>query len=748
MGKPRRIAVLGGGLSAMTTVYTLMQEPNWKEKYDITIYQLGWRIGGKGASGVNPEAGYRIEEHGLHLWMGFYENAFRLIKDVYKGLNRDKSAPLSSFDKAFSQQDYFIFTEQVKDKWVDWKVPFPKLPGKVGDGELPSVENVIASISDFVIDLFIEWLEGYLLENQNKKWTQKVIDQLLKVVFWKETRVTASKKDFISKLRQRLSRLDDDIIDNVRKNFIKTIDSKELQYRREEEIDYVFTHWDKLKNFIWKNIGKATQQNDVGRRAWMAIDLGLSLLKGMVKDQVITINNDELHFDFEAINDIDYGEWLEKHGADRTLTVGSPIVRSMYDGPFSFLKGNPDEPNVEAGTILNIFLRLLFTCKESVVWRMNAGMGDVIFSPFYEDLVQKKKDIFKFFHAVRDVSLSDDKTSIERIVLGRQVTLKTDEYSPLVNVKGLDCWPSRPLYDQIVDEEAEELKEKNIHLESCWTEWEDRETIILKKGEDFDDVIFGFSVGTVPHVAKELLDHSEKWSKMIESIKTVQTQAYQYWFNQSAEELGIEEDKLQSAYVEPVDTFCAMNQVLDKEDWPTSHDPKYVAYSCGVFSDAEHIPSFDDHDFPRREKLRGLENCREYIEKHLSHLIPSLYDDEGNFNWDALVDLQDRVAEERIHSIYTRVNIDPSERYVLSAVNSSKYRIKTNDTDFENLFVTGDWIQNGMNAGFVEGAVTSGLLTAKAISDEPEKIPIITDNWSIKKLEKDLIKKRELEKIE
>ena len=48
---------------------------------------MGWRLGGKGASGRGPSG--RIEEHGLHIWMGFYENAFRLMRECYAELARD-----------------------------------------------------------------------------------------------------------------------------------------------------------------------------------------------------------------------------------------------------------------------------------------------------------------------------------------------------------------------------------------------------------------------------------------------------------------------------------------------------------------------------------------------------------------------------------------------------------------------------------------------------------------------------------
>src|SRR5262245_42435096 len=45
----QKIAVLGGGLGSLSTVYGLTSQPGWDEKYDITVYQMGWRLGGKGA---------------------------------------------------------------------------------------------------------------------------------------------------------------------------------------------------------------------------------------------------------------------------------------------------------------------------------------------------------------------------------------------------------------------------------------------------------------------------------------------------------------------------------------------------------------------------------------------------------------------------------------------------------------------------------------------------------------------------
>ena len=84
-----KVAVVGGGCAALTAAFELTR-PVHRGRYEVTVYQQGWRLGGKGASGRGPSG--RIEEHGLHLWMGWYENAFRLMRQCYEELDRDPRA--------------------------------------------------------------------------------------------------------------------------------------------------------------------------------------------------------------------------------------------------------------------------------------------------------------------------------------------------------------------------------------------------------------------------------------------------------------------------------------------------------------------------------------------------------------------------------------------------------------------------------------------------------------------------------
>ena len=71
------------------------------DRYDITIYQMGWRVGGKGTSGYrrwlppgsNVPVWNRIEEHGLHILFGFYDEFWAVIRRCYEELGRPSQHP-------------------------------------------------------------------------------------------------------------------------------------------------------------------------------------------------------------------------------------------------------------------------------------------------------------------------------------------------------------------------------------------------------------------------------------------------------------------------------------------------------------------------------------------------------------------------------------------------------------------------------------------------------------------------------
>jgi uncharacterized protein with NAD-binding domain and iron-sulfur cluster len=714
--KRKKIVVIGGGLSAMTAVYNLSLLPDFEEKYDITIYQLGWRIGGKGASGVNKNKGYRIEEHGLHLWMGFYENAFILMKGVYKELNRKSTQPLATFDDAFKGQPFMIFAENVFDQWVDWQLNFPNIEGVPGDGKVPTVEDLLQSAFDDILNAFKAWRDG---KDKQHKVNNLAPNQHHSIV-------PEGLLHFFKSVEKTIGEAAEHVIEQLIVTLGKMM--VELAVWTEKHFDFHITLLHNLRKWIWDLIGEEVEGNNDARRLWLGIDLLVSIVSGVLQDNVLQIRDGKLVLDFDLINDIDYIDWLIKHGADKQITIPSPLIKSMYDGPFAFLKGNVKEPNVEAGTILRIFLRLAFTCKEHFVWRMQAGMGDAIFGPIYECLNRNSNVTFKFFHKAKQLTLADDKLSIDSIEIEKQVNTLGD-YDPQLIVNGLKCWPSEPIYERLDPTDAEALKAENINLESSWTNWQAKEIISLKQGEDFDEIILGASVESVKELCTEIIKNNQAWQAMAEHVKTVQTQALQWWMNKSPQELNVIPQKLLSTYCEPLDTFSEMNRLLEREDWPETHKPKYIAYVCGVLDEPENIPPYTDIHFPAKEKERVFENMKGFFAQDVQHLLPETFKNDV-FDWNMLIDLNNGTGKERLREQYYRANIDPSERYVLSVKGSSAHRLTTAGHAVTNLFLTGDWIQNGLNAGFVEGAVVSGLLTARAVSGN-ENIKIVYPEWDL-----------------
>ncbi len=63
-----------------------------------------------------------------------------------------------------------------------------------------------------------------------------------------------------------------------------------------------------------------------------------------------------------------------------------------------------------------------------------------------------------------------------------------------------------------------------------------------------------------------------------------------------------------------------------------------------------------------------------------------------------------------------------STRYVLSVPGTTEYRLRADESGFENLYLAGDWLRTGRSAGGIEGACMGRLQASRAISGRPEHI--------------------------
>jgi uncharacterized protein with NAD-binding domain and iron-sulfur cluster len=675
---PRKIAILGGGVGALATAFELSSLPDWKDRFEITVYQLGWRLGGKGASGRNREHSNRIEEHGIHLWLGYYENAFGVMRACYAENARPLTAPLATWNEAFKPHNCHVMEDPNPEGMDFWPVEFSPPAGDPGDGNVASHWEVLCSAVEGMLGMF-----RCAAAAPHSGTPSRLFQGLERFLCGL---VEASALEIGELMLEEIDRL-------CRSEGEAGLHSKDWRDGLVGKLDG-FLHW------LWDLMEKCVDRSAPARRLWLLMDFGIANLRGYLADDV-------LHRGFAALDDIDYRAWLRGHGASE-ITLHSQAVNWAYNFMLH------DRSTMAAGVMLQVMSRAMLTCKGAIYWKLQAGMGDVVFGPLYE--VLKKRGVqFKFFHRVRNLTLAEDGQRISAIQLGRQATVKAGEYQPLFSVRGLPCWPSTPLYEQLV--EGETLRANQVNLESWWTPWQDVEEITLRQGTDFDDVVLGISLGAVPGICAGIVNRLPAWKAMVENVTTTATQSFQVWTYPDASGLGFPAWRLPAAVMltsaEPINSWADMSDILLKEEWPAEVSPNQVGYLCGV-SEAG-MPPPSEHGFPAAELDRLKATAVAYLNDNTKGFWPAAHTVNG-FDWNLLADLSNGTGEARLDSQYLRVNIDPSERYVLSAAGSSKYRMDPGNTGIGNLFLAGDWVKTPLNAGCVEGAVMGGMAAARAIA--------------------------------
>jgi len=683
-----KITILGGGLSSLTTAYYLTNIPDWQDKYEITLYQMGWRLGGKGASGRNPKYGQRIEEHGLHVWLGFYENAFRLMREAYNELGRDLDKPLATFEEAFKPSNFVVLEEEVEGKWIPWVIDFPM------NDEIPGEPNSPKDVEEYIHSL-IEFAYDYYNSSFHK-------------IFDKEEKPDENAfKEFFSDIADTIGDIGLDLGGKLLFSLLQLTRKIADKSNKSKFLDGLVQYLD----WLWQRVEDKIEKDEEARRLWITVNLILSNVRGIIRDEIAIKG-------FESIDDLDYREWIAKHGASE-ITVNSGLVQGIYSINFS----GKNVHTFAAGTALKGTLRMLFDYKGSIFHRMQAGMGDAIMTPFYQ-LLKKRGVKFQFFHKVENLKLGSDGRGkfIQSVQMAKQATIKNGDYNPLVEVKRLPCWPSIPHYEQL--KEGDSLK--GIDLEDFWSDWK-VDTVELVAGKDYDRLILGISIGAFPYIAKELSESSPSWKSMVENVSTTITGAFQFWTFPDRAGLGWsfwkEEPPTLTSFAQPIDTWADLSDLIAKEDWPSNYYPSAVHYFCGGLQDSVLPSNPSDKDYVTKSQKYIKDLALWFTKSQLPTLFPNMKDKSGEIRWNLLVDPYESKSEARIESQYLRINIQPSERYVLSPKGSTKFRLKTDGSDFKNLILTGDWVYNEvLNAGCVESTVVSGIQAANVILSEKVKI--------------------------
>lgn len=696
---PKKVSILGGGMGGLVTAYYLTNQPDWQKNYDITLYQLGWRLGGKCASSRGENA--RIEEHGIHGFMGSYFNALPLMADLYAELGRRPDQPLATFEEAFLPSNLTMLWEWQNDHLKPWPVRTPS-------NAIPPTDGSSYKGVGTAIEAILNEIAGMLGQT----------DGIPHVV-------GAGVKLFI---------------DNAIKSLHEAPLSEGASHPLVAEVRGARKLIAGAVEAFAAIAPKLASKADDLRRALLTLDFYATLIIGTLVDDVAVRG-------FDGLDEENWSDWLTRHGLHAD-TLASPVVMVTVNICYQSPNGDTSRAaRMGAGCYLDWSLRGC-AYMGALLWSFAAGTGETVVAPMYE--VLKRRGVkFEYFHKVDALRIDKrDGRKIGSVEMTVQATLKHPErgYQPLIEVKGLPSWPKCPLYEQL--NEGEYLRATGIDLESYWNGWPDaahphlKTPKVLRHGIDYDEIVFAISLGAIPYLCKELVDECVDWKGMIDHLPALTTQAMQLWLSRDLYEMGWTEPlnpeenelALSGTYFCPPNGNANFPDLLKWEDWPKDNMPKALWYFCGLMPDYEPPPPFTDTDYPRRQAERVRAQSIQYLQTSIGTMLPKAtvranngLGDPMGLDFGLLVDTRDGGAEgvSRFDSQFWRANIDPTERYVSSPPGSVDYRLEAWGSGFDNLTLAGDWIYTGINIGSFEGATMGGKLASYAISASPPLESII-----------------------
>jgi uncharacterized protein with NAD-binding domain and iron-sulfur cluster len=660
-----RVAVLGGGAAALATAFALTEAGG----YDITVYQMGWRLGGKGATGRRLDGSGRDQEHGLHVLGGFYHNALGMLRSVYEAWAGVSRYPLR-FDDVFIPQSLVHVMEEGPDGPFPVRFPFPENAKPLG--REPTELDLIS-----VAESILNWI---MAQTSGRLTPRRGTDDLL------------ARPDFVESIKAALS----------------TVSAAALMAQREAQgelhaeaqthptLDLALSHLQRPD--LTTRPPNAEHDPDYS----ILFEIGLVVARGIVVDGLWCKG-------FDAANGEEFAAWMTRHGLSRRA-LESSYFRCGYDYAFAYVDGDPKRRDAAAGAALRGFLRMVMTYNRSVFVHMYGGMGEIVFAPLYE--VLKSRGVrFEFFHRVDEITLGADGRRVERVVGTVQNRPVGADYEPLQPYLGRWVWPDAPIDARLLHHPPWNGRPEHLY-ESPDMQPASAERFELIADEDFDVCVLAISVEALKTICKDFAAKHPPWRAMLASASTTPTISGQLWQAQTTAELGWPNGPtVLTANAPPFSTWADMSFLLPLETQKSRH----ISYFCGPYPRADYPVPSPTGDIGPAELARASGDAQRWLSDNLAELLPGA----------ALP--TSFAATGDADEFYVRVNSYPSDCYVLTVHGSVKDRLAPGASGIDNLFLAGDWTKNGYDIGSFETAVLSGLLCARAITGSADRFVGETD---------------------
>ena len=296
-----KVAILGGGIAALTAAFELTEhDPD--NSYDITIYTLGWRLGGKAAVGRDTSRYDRAYEHGLHIWAGFYDNAFDVVKRLYARLGADRDA----WKSCFTPLNHATVMESVDDKWKPWLIELPpnRLEPGIGPASPFTPWALLIELLGTMESAFHRSELPVYLSTESRARTAEKLASLAPLGWPPGAGETA-----LSVAQRTAERLPPDysqVADEARRGLAQLI-----THSHEQVVEAL----------------RAAPASDTQRRLAILFDLGFAMARGLLSDNLFFGG-------FETIDDVDWSDWMRGNGVSGRVSnspwsAAATITRSL-----------------------------------------------------------------------------------------------------------------------------------------------------------------------------------------------------------------------------------------------------------------------------------------------------------------------------------------------------------------------------------------------------------------------------------
>ncbi|MGH7017705.1 MAG: FAD-dependent oxidoreductase, partial [Caulobacteraceae bacterium] len=593
------------------------------------------------------------------------QNAFATVRACWldwRAIKKDPSNPFQVWTDGFLAQRLISLMEQdgpgSPPSWSPWNIPFPKLPGEPGDGPLvPGSGAGPIGDDDALILALADRLEA--AAPADAPWRAPLIAAMdaLKGVFLTDTPNTSAAQAALQAAAGAIS-------------------------ASQAAAD------------ILEELGLGSALSPLAILA----QIGVAIAYGYLRDLFLKGPSA-----WDALDQQDFRAWLASCRASPTVLASGPI-NAFYDLAFAAVKGRENglaSGSMAAGASLRAQLEMALGYRDAPLFKMAAGMGDTVFTPFY-DVLSARGVAINFFSRVVGLSPAGDGALGTVSILPQAATLGGAAYQPFTRVLDLDCWPDQPDWSQL--ENGAALEAAGVDFESSYCTVSAGPARTLTAGVDFDLAIMAMPPQSIGRYCGDLIEGSPAWASAIQAATSVGTQSLQLWMKPSVEALGwTAGPTVLTSYAEPYDSWGDMSHLVDRETW--SDPPGSIAYFCGCLPTLMGLPVGP----PEMHQI-----AQSAADSWLGASLSTLWPDVG----------PNPVSGSQVLSRYDVANFDVSDTYVQTPAggNVASRFDPAQTAGFSNLYTVGDWTKTRFSGGCFESAIESAMLACRAISGIPQSI--------------------------